>query len=144
MLLSGRSNDRLYSTIESNMDKLRDSQFRQLVHGAFAGTISGHNYRGYGILFDQNEGCGPNFKVHTSEVSLNPRPLWFVFTEMGFNTQAPVEYLMDSCGPFASSLHNSNRILKESLSVDLLEIFQSNSRVIATSAKNAASTALQV
>lgn len=126
MLLSGRSDVKLRSTIESNMDKLENPEFRQLSYSAFKDPIAGHNYRGYGVLTDsKTEDCFSR-KVRVAESLSRPPPLWYIFHGFGCDLHSIDKNLMEAILPFASSLQTSNDILVEHGSMDFLKILASH------------------
>ena len=129
-LVSGRSKNGLNSFIASNVTGLQDPEFRQLLHSAFGSTISGHNYRGYGVLLANNDDDTSARNVyHVAEALSSPPPLWYMFTGLRSEVQGIETSLIENCLPFASSLKKSERILTEEADLGLRSIITSNGPV---------------
>ena len=126
MMISGRCGSEMRSVIENNIDKLENPEFRQILHSAFGTPISGHNYRGYGIVLDGNQDKPRDCLINCAKMSPKPPSVWFVFTGLGSDVNEINMSLMETCPPFASSLYASDSILKEKVGMSLLATLASH------------------
>ena len=119
---------------------------RNVILEPFGTAISGHNYRGYGIVMDGGRDRGAAEKIQVGPCPAVPPPLLCIFTGLGSDTVRFENHLLLRFPPISSSFQLSNRILAENFGLEFLESASSNCSQAESDiqVRSAAKTALQV
>jgi len=113
--VSGRKNESVDNMLKNVSETPNDDELIGLLHDIHTNNINGHAYRGYSVL-------GKSI-TEVSEVKIDKRPVWFIFSGMGSQWAGMIDGLLQ-LEPFARAINKAAAVLQVE-GLDLLSILNS-------------------
>lgn len=103
--VSGRTEDAVNHLLDKALEHGNDEEFLALLDEIHARNVTGHGYRGYATV-------GKSSVREVASVSVDARPVWYVFTGMGSQWPGMAKQLMQ-LDVFRNSIRKSAEVLKK-------------------------------